>query len=177
MAYAETKSVVALCRNILQGVTDFTASTAPSIDEVEMWLSSGCSIIEARLSGEGYSVPPTTTAVVYDWLAQLNSLYAASFAEMSRVNVTLGPGERTRGQVFEKMFWDGLDRLCNTDLTLVGLSRISDDKIYVGGTTETQKEIWEDDTDRVTPRLKRGMFNLEGTIRPDAQDTTDDYDT
>ncbi len=176
MSYGSGSGVASRCGNTLAGASNFSASTVPSSCAVNGWLSTACAIIESRLSGGGYSVPPTANTIVYDWLVDLNNLYGSAQVEMSRVNVTLGPGERTRGQVFEKMFWDGLDRLCSTDLTLVGLSRISDDAIYVGGTTETQKDIWEDDTDRVVPRFTRGMHNFEGTIRPDAQDVNSDND-
>lgn len=167
MAYGSSSGIATFCKNVLGGISDFTTATSPTLQAVNMWLTAGCSIIEARLSSEGYSMPPAESSVVWGFLAELNNLYGAARVEMSRVNVSLGPGERTRGQVFEKMFWDGLDQLSRLDLTSVGLSIDSSMKIYVGGTTDTEKDTWEDDSDRVQPRFKRGQFNFPETIRPD----------
>ncbi len=166
-AYASASDVANRCRNLLGGVSNFSSSTSPTITAVNGFLSSACSIIETFLLSCGYSVPVTEDTAVYGWLSELNTLYAAAQAEMTRVNVTLGPGERTRGQVFDEMFWKGLKRLAEGDLTFAGLSRTSTAKIYVGGVSQDDKDTWEDTTDRVRPRFTRGMFAFDETVRPD----------
>ncbi len=116
-------------------------------------------------------MPPAVSSGIYGWLADLNNIWAASKVEFSRTTATVGPGERTRGQIFEQQFWAGLDKVCNLDLTLMGLSRVSNDKIYVGGTTDTEKDTWEEDTDRIKSRFFRGQFAFSDTIRPDDSTT------
>lgn len=167
MSYGQTRGIAGLCPNLISGSTDFSAISTPTLSQVEAWLSSGCAIIESRLSGQGYSVP-VGTGVVYDWLAMLNELYAAAQAEKARTNVTLAPGERTRGQVFEDDFWKGLGKLLEQDLTAVGVARRGDDKMYVGGVSYDDKEEWTDDSDMLPPRFRRGMYAFPGTLRPDA---------
>ena len=174
MAYSKTDMVAALCLNILDSDTDFSTTSHPTADQVDVWLSSGCSIIETHLSSWGYSVPPGSSSGVWYMLADLNALFGAARAELSRVNVTVAPGERTRGQVYNDMFWKGLFELRLLDLTEMGLSRRSGDKIYVGGVSKDDKDTWVDDDDRVEPRLRRGMFKMPGSVYPDGSDDADD---
>lgn len=166
MAYTTASAVGALCRNILGEFVTFSESSCPTLQQVNGWLSTGCSIIEARLNGAGYSTPVAVTAGVYDWIADLNTLFAAARTEMSRSNITLGPGERTRGQVFEEYFWRDLDKLVNTDLSGLGVSRASRGILYAGGISVDDKQTWEDDTDRVTPRFSKNQFKFVETIDP-----------
>ena len=167
MSYGTPTGVGGLCYNLLGGKTDFSTSTTPTLAQVEEWLSSGCSIIEAKLTSVGYDVPPAANTIIYAWLADLNNLWASSKAEMARTNITLGPGERTRGQVFEEQFWRGIRQLLDGDLTFAGLSRTSTAKIYVGGVSQDDKDTWEDTSDRVKPRFFRGQYAFDETIRPD----------
>lgn len=167
MSYGSASSVASMCSNLISAASNFSASTVPSACQIAVWLGSGCAIIETRLSGAGYSIP-VSTGVVYDWLAMLNELYTAAQAEKARTNVTLAPGERTRGQVFEDDFWKGLDKLLAQDLTAVGVARRGGDKMYVGGVSYDDKEEWTDDSDIIPSRFTRGMFKFPGTLRPDA---------
>ena len=167
MAYASGSDVAAYCTNILGGQTGFSYSSCPTISAVNGWLSSGCSIIESQLSGHRYSTPVGAGTAAYDWLKNLNALYAAGNVEMSRANVVLAPGERTRGQVFLEMFWKQLEELCRGDLSLAGLSRSSYGKLYAGGISVSTKQTYETDSDRVEPRFGRGMFSFPGTIDPE----------
>ena len=137
-------------------------------EEVDAWISSGCGVIESQLNGHGYSTPVASGTGAFDVLRDLNALFAAARVEMSRVNVTLGPGERVRGQVFDKMFWDQLAMFMSQDLTLLGLTRSTQGKLYVGGTSITEKQKQEKDSDRVEPRFHRGIGRFPGTIRPDS---------
>lgn len=169
MAYATTSNVAKLCLNLADGWIDFTTETKPAISDVQTWLSSGCSIIETKLSSWGYSTPVPTTSALYDYIRDLNTFYAAARAEMSRMTATTMPGERTRGQVFDRMFWDNLHRLEEMHLSggLVGAGLTVSStagEIYVGGISETDKEVYSDNTDYVEPRFKRDKHKIGGTL-------------
>lgn len=167
MSYSSASSVASLTRN-LTGNKQYSTSTCPTINEVNQWLSSGCAIIESRLAGCDYSVPVTGGTAAYDWLGQLNTLYAAAWAEMSRTTATLEPNQATKGQIFLEEFWNQLDMLCKGDLTLAGLSLVSAGRgaIYAGGTMVSEKRIWERDSGRVKSRFSRRMFRTPGTLEP-----------
>jgi len=166
MPYASVDQVAALCRNLLGTATQFGSSTSPTVYEVESFLSSGCSAIEIRLSAAGYDVPVAAGSRAYDFISHLNTLYGAAYAEMSRTNVVLGPGERTRGQQFLAQFNNEIDGFISLDLTGMGISRSSRGEIYVGGTSKADVNSNISDTDRVPPRFFRGMLQTSGTLEP-----------
>jgi len=179
--YASASNVANYCRNLLGDSASFSSSTSPTLTAVNTWLSSGCSIIESRLSSYGYSIPVSTGTTLYDWISDLNTLYAAARAEMSRINVTLSPGERTRGQVFEEMFWKQLDQWKSMDLTTTGATNntssnsILGQTLWVGGTSVASKDSYKDASDRVKPKFSKGMFNMPGTISQNsAESETED---
>jgi hypothetical protein len=170
--YASASDVAALCRNLLGSQVSFGVSSSPTLTEVNKWLSSGCSIIETKLKGTC-----TTGTTAYDMVSGLNALYAAGQAEMSRINVTLSPGERTRGQVFLEQFWKELKEIAKLDLSSLGLSSLvtggGGGILYSGGISATDKYNVESNTDRVTPRFGRGLHRTSGTLDP----LGEDYDT
>lgn len=166
MAYASASDVAALTKNILGSETMFSDTSKPTIAETDNWLSSGCSKIETMLNSWGYSTPAASTSAIWGTLKDLNTLYAAGRVELARTNVTLTPGERTRGQVFLKMFDDDLKDLEKLDLTPLGLSRSSSDDVYVGGISISDKQTQETDSDRVDPRFTRGQMKFPGTSDP-----------
>jgi len=169
MAYASGCDVGAFCRNLLGAAgPNFTDDTNPTLLAVDTWLSSGCAVLETKLKSRGYSTPVASTVSAYGWLTNLNALYAAARAEMSMTTVGLRVGERTRGQVFDKMFWDELERMLEMDLTMAGIARSATGTVYVGGIGVADKDSYEDDSDRVSPRFGRGVGAFPGTIRPDA---------
>ena len=157
MAYASASNVAALCRNLLGDNTDFSTSTSPNLVSVNSWLSTGCSIIETRLTSIGIAAPVTGDTTVYQWVSYLNTLYAAAQAERSRINTIISPGERTRDMVLERDFWAGLDRLSEMDLDGAGLTK-SYKAVYIGGISIADKESREDNSDRVVPRFYRNRF-------------------
>lgn len=181
-AYASASDVASLCRNLLGSDYTFGSSSSPTITAVNSWLSSGCSIIESKIANAGYNTPIASNTILYKWLSDLNMLFAASRAEMSRINVTLSPGERTRGQVFEEMFWNQLNSLTTDfDLTTVGATpntstnSILGQTLWVSGTSIASKDTYKDDSDRVKPRFSAGMFNMPGTLdQNSAESDTDD---
>lgn len=179
MAYANTYQVAALCRNILGSADQFGTSTSPTIVEVQDFLTSGCMIINTHLNSWGYDAPPASTTSLYGMLSELNTLYAAGRAEMTRSNVVLGPGERTRGQVFLGEFWAALKLLSSMELTGAGGTKPGAGTtpgagagafLYVGGISYADKSRVESDTDRVKPRFERDMFRFEGTVSPQDED-------
>lgn len=167
MAYSEPGHVAALCMNLLSGgSTAFSTSSCPTLSNVQTWLSSGCAVIEGYLSGHRYSMPVASTAGAYSWLTNLNTLYAAAMAQSSRQSATIMPGERTVGRVYMDQFWSELKILAGLDLTTMGVTRSTVGKLYAGGISLSDKELYEDDTDRTPPKFAKGMFDFPGTIRP-----------
>lgn len=165
-AYCSASDVEGYTINILSGASGFDTSTSPTLAKVNQWISSGCGIIETTLAGAKYVVPVASGTAAFDWLRNLNAYYGAAQVEFSRTNITLGPGERTRGQVFDQLFWQGLDRIVKGDLTLSGLSRTPSGKLYVGGISRSDKQTVESDSDRVPSRFGRGQFASPGRIEP-----------
>ncbi len=172
MPYSSASNVASYCKNLLGEEYEFTYTTTPNIDQVNFWLSSGCSIIESCLNDNGYVTPVSASSAAYLWIQEIESLFAAARAEMSRTNVVLGPGERSRGQVFEEMFWDELDRLCKRDLTRNGVAKATSGKIHVGGISRARKTVVEQDGDRVQPRFERNQFRFPDTIDPGGRDSS-----
>lgn len=166
MAYAAASDVASYTQNILGSENQFNTSTSPVMHRVTQWLSSGCAVLETHLNQKGYSTPVASGTVAYDWLRDLNALYAAARVEMSRTNVTLAPGERTRGQVFDEMFHRDLQRFMEGDLTIAGVTRSTSGKLYAGGISVSDKQIKEANTNRVKPRFGRGMHRFPGVIDP-----------
>lgn len=166
MGYSSASDIAAMCPNLLGSASAWSESTEPSRTAVNAFISSGCAIIEGKLQGWKYDVPVPSTSTLYGWLKDLNMLFASARAEMSRTVETVSPGERTRGQVLLEQFWSGLKELASQDLTLVGATRVSTAPIYVGGISQDDKDDWDDTSDRVKPRVRRGQFDFPGTIRP-----------
>ena len=166
MAYASASQVGSYTRNILGEFPTFTQSSCPTITQVNGWLSTGCAIIEARLAGAGYSVPVSAGVRAYDWISDLNAVFAAARAEMSRTVSTISPDERTRSSVLEDMFWSGLDQLSEIDLSSMGIDRASRGQMYAGGISVADKQTQEDDSDRVKPKFSKGMFRFPETVDP-----------
>ena len=161
--YSSASNVAFLTPNLLSGASSFAESTKPpSGSAVDFWLSSACGIIETELSSHGF-VTPVPAGAVRDRLAGIETLYGAAMAEMARANVRLGPGERTRGQVFMEMFDDQLESLLKTDLTLAGVGALSAATPYAGGISSSDKDLMESDSDRVKPMFKRELMRFPGT--------------
>lgn len=169
MAYCSASDVASLTVSILGSEDTFSTSTCPTSVRLNAWMSSGCGVIETYLGSDGYTTPPAVNTAIYDVLRNLNALYAAAYVELSRTNVTLGPGERTRGQYFLEEFWRQLKDLSSSqNLTHLGLSRSGQGAIYAGGTRVSEKQVWERDSGRVSPRFFRGLGRTPGTLAPGA---------
>ena len=171
-AYASASDVAFLCRNLLASASGFSTSTSPTLTAINGWLSSGCGIIETQLNAWGYATPVSENVALFDWLRHLNTLFAAGYAELSRLNITVSPGERTRGQLFLDQFNAGLKSLQSLDLIMVGASALDTGithlGAFVGGVSVSNKATHVADGDRVKPKFYVGVFNMPGTTKSDA---------
>lgn len=155
MAYATACQVFAYTHALIAPASAYDTSTCPTLDEVTTWLSSGCSVINARLGSVGYGAIPATSAA-YDLAAAANALYGAWMAERSRVNARVSADERTRADMFKRDFEFHLNQLVELDLGRMGVTR-ERSGVYAGGISVSDKATVAADTDRVTPRFKRDM--------------------
>ena len=163
MAYASTCDVYALTPGLVKPASAFDSATCPTLTQVQFWLSSGCSVINARLESVGYSAIGTGTTAS-ELAAAANALYGAWMAERSRINARISADERTRADQFKDDFEWHLDLLLGLDLSRAGVSQTS--KAYAGGISRSDKSTVESDTDRVTPRFSRGMYDNAEALRP-----------
>ena len=155
MAYASASDVAALCRNLANGGSTFDATTCPTGTQVNVWLTTGCAVINAHVSALGYTPPLTGDAG--EVAQQANACYAAWFAERSRHNARTSADERTRAEMFKKDFDELMKVIAALDLGRLGAEQTS--VAYAGGISVSDKETVESDTDRVSPRFFRGMFS------------------
>lgn len=153
MAYASASDVFAYTRALIAPSGSYDASSCPTLTDVNLWLSSGCSIINARLGSVGYGAIPATSAA-YNLALTANALYGAWQAERSRVNARVSADERTRADMFKKDFYDHLKDLVGLDLSRMGVTK-ERSGVYMSGISVSDKATVEDNTDRVTPRFKR----------------------
>ena len=72
--------------------------------------------------------------------------------------------ERTRADMFKRDFEWHLDLLLGLDLSRAGVSQVS--QAYAGGISKSDKSTVEADTDRMTPRFSRGMYDNAEALRP-----------
>ena len=141
---------------------------APASAQLVQFISSGCSLIETKLSSLGYTTPVGSDAGIFDFLGQLENWFVAWQAESARTSSRTSTKERSRADQFKKMFYDGLDSLEDMDLTLAGVNQdTADPGWYVGGISKGEKSAVASDTDRVRSRFGRGQFrNVDA---PDSQ--------
>jgi hypothetical protein len=169
MAYASASDVAVLVRNIMGTSASFDSATCPTLTQVNTWLTTGCGVINTKIAQYGYGPIPTSSEA-YGLAQQANAAYGAWWTERSRTLSTVRAEERTRADMFKKDFFDLLDLLCEIDLGSVGVAKSSGVKprVHAGGISVDGKDTLEQDTDRVTPRFKRGMFG-----NPEAVDAGD----
>mgnify|MGYP001596465617 CR=1 FL=1 len=160
MSYAgciRTAAMVPNLTNNASSIAEIATGVVPASAHYVLWLSSGCSLIEGALTAAGYSAPVPATAAAYDFVADLEATYGAARAEMARASPRSAMGERGRGETLMRQFQDGLKMLMAMDLTRMGVTQTG--KLYAGGISLSDKDTVASDTDRVTPRFERGMFD------------------
>ena len=160
MAYSSCQRVAQMIPNLLDGASDFdnmgTAAT-PGSAQLIRFMSSGCAIINAHLQSRGYGIPIGSTSVLYDWLSDVEANYVAYRAEATRSSPRSAAGERSRADMFKRVFDDELEMLMELDLTRMGATLTND--WYVGGRSKSEVDSVESDTDRVEERYKRSQFD------------------
>ncbi len=167
MSYASASDVSSLTRHLLGSASTFDTSSSPTLVEVTVWLSSGSSIINAKLASKGYDAIGATS-LAYEFARQANALYGAYIAERSRLSARVSKQENTRGDVFKSDFEDMLEMLVGLDLSRMGVGRsLGPPTPFAGGISREDKENYEADTDRIAPRFARGMFENSETQKPD----------
>lgn len=168
MAYASSSDVSSICPHLIGSTAStFDTSTSPTLAEVNAWLSSGSSIINAKLASKGYDAIGANSAA-FEFARQANAFYGAYMAERSRLSARVSKQENTRGDVFKSDFEDTLEMLIGLDLSRMGVSRSNAPPTpYAGGISQSDKENYEADTDRIAPRFARGMFGNAETQKPD----------
>ncbi len=166
MAYSTIEMVKALCPHL------FNQLNAPTDPDVRLWLDEGAAIIDGTLSSKGYSVPVAKTAKAWPILRNLESLYAASMAETSKLVASTSAGAQTRAESLEKKFDRRLEKLMLMDLSAMGVGYTS--LLYVGGISQADKDSVEDDSDRVMTAFSRGQHAYSAdTAEADEQTRSD----
>jgi len=158
MPYSTCAHCSSLIPNILSGASSFDglgAEIVPGSAALILFMSSGCSLIEATLHSQGYT--PAKGTILDDYLADIEANYCAYRAELVRGSPRTATGERTRADAFRRAYEDGLKNLKNMDLTRMGLEYSG--RFYVGGISDAERDSVESDTDRTEPRFKRGKFD------------------
>ena len=164
MAYASASDVASLTKNLVGGASSFDTSTSPTGTQVNQWLSSGCAIINTVIGSMGYGAIPESSEA-YGMVRDCNALFGAWRAELSRTNARTQPGERGRADFFKKAWDDCLDELKELDLSALGVPQTrTAGRVYAGGISKADKASVEGDSDRVTPRFRRGMFASKETL-------------
>ena len=171
MGYCTSCAVYSHVFSLVKPASAFDTTTCPSLNDITDWITTGCAVINTKLTSLGYSVPTASTAV-YEMLGQANAFWAAALAEDSRINARISADERTRGDRFMRQF-DNLMKLLGTmDLSRAGLSQVTAG--YAGGISVSDRASVESDTDRVKPRFKRGQFENPEAARASDSDSDDD---
>lgn len=165
MAYCTTCQVYSHVFSLVKPASAFDTSTCPSLSDVENWMTTGCAVINTYLSGKGYGLPSSGTAI-YEMLGQANALWAAALAEDSRTNARISADERTRGDRFYRQYEKLMAMFDKMDLSRAGLTQTS--VAYAGGISRSDKDSVNSNTDRVPGRFRRGQFR-----NPEAGDALD----
>lgn len=149
-------------------IDNMGAQVFPGSAALINFLSSGCSLINAKIRSLGYATPVASSTEIYDFLAQCEATYGAWQSEAARSSPRTAQGERTRADMFKRSFEDCLKLLETMDLSRMGLdpdASVTD--WYIGGISESDRDLVESDTDRTPTRFARGQF--ENSAARDAQ--------
>jgi len=124
-------------------------------------------MINAKLASRGYdSIGESSGA--YEFARQANALYGAYLAERSLLSARVSKQENSRSSIFKEDFDDMLEMLVALDLSNLGVTRgKAPPANFAGGIDKSDKQLTEDDTDRIRPRFGRGMFDNPEAEVPD----------
>ena len=159
MPYASASDVAAICHNLIGNIPNFTTTTCPTLVQVNVWLTTGCAVINSQLASKGLS-SISTTSEAYGVAQQANAAYAGWWAERSRISARVSKDERSRADMLKDDFDALMEVLLGLDLSRMGVTQTS--TAYAGGISVSDKSTVQSDTDRVKPRFSRGMLrNLD----------------
>ena len=166
MSYASASDVGALTRNLLGAASAYDTTTCPTLTQVNMWLTTGCAVINSKLAAYGYAAIPTTSGA-YGLAQQAEACYGAWMAERSRQSARTGDDERTRAEAFKKDFDYLLKLLSELELDRMGVDTVdATTLLYAGGISISDKASTEAEGDRVKPRFTRDMFKNPESLFP-----------
>jgi hypothetical protein len=154
MGYCTACDVYALVKNLILPSGSFDANTCPTLNDINSFISSGCSVIETDLADAGFGAIPLGS-MPYGMATTINAYFAAWEAESSRLSAMVQAGERTRADVFFKNWNAMLTILSTRDLSRAGVPAQSG--AYAGGISRSDKAAVSGNSDRVAPRFSRGM--------------------
>jgi len=100
----------------------FDGSSTPTSTEIDTWLDEGYSLINAALSGAGYSIPVSASADAYELLTALENLYGAAYALRAYGMETHHDEQENTSEVYLKDFRTRLKDLVAMDLTGMGVT-------------------------------------------------------
>jgi hypothetical protein len=172
-AYATATRVETLVGDV---ITDrkFTATTIPSVTEVNQFLTATGAEIDAALDFAGYTTPVsiTTDAIAYEFVTQLNAIGGAMYvlAQMPAQSYT-EPGEESPSQGRRQFLQQQWQR---------GIKRIEDKRLKASGLSDNRnlvKSGSSKDSDGVLkyPTFKRDLFDFPGSHTRQGADRTDTY--
>lgn len=158
-SYCAASDVAILTPMLTGGASNFSASTQPTLTQVEELIRDVAADLNAHMRMAGYSGSVVEGTDLYRSLKRLNTIGAAGMAEITRIVDTLSAGERSRGQVLWRMYERQREALLARDLSSLGMG-LDTVGPYAGGALVSDKEKDEKDSDVVAPRFKRGKFRF-----------------
>lgn len=149
------------CRHLTNSGT-FGTMTAPTLSQVEQYITWGHADVVNLLVRYGYGTATPTTPAALEWLEKMNALRACMNIEMSYPITEWGqPNERMA--MFKEQWEEGKDLLASGNLGDIGLtvgaSGSKSSKLAFTGTSFSRKESRKADTDRVAEKFTRGFGN------------------
>jgi len=171
-SYCSSCDVAAFAPMLTRGGSNFTTSTSPALAQVNRFIQWITADMHTHFYAEGYSGSAAADSTMYDQMIMVNALGAAATAELTRIAGTINLKERTRGQVLWRMYEQQRNALTQSDLSQAGFG-IDNVGPYAGGTSISDKQLDETDTDLTTPRFFREQFRSPGTVfdSPDTEET------
>lgn len=100
----------------------FDASSTPTSTEIDTWLDEAYALINAALSGAGYSIPVSAAAGAYALLTALENLYGAAYTLRAYGMETHHDEQENTSEIYLKDFHRRLKDLTLMDLTGMGVT-------------------------------------------------------
>jgi N-acetyl-anhydromuramyl-L-alanine amidase AmpD len=160
--------VEAYARHLTNSGT-FDSTTAPTLDQVQGFITDGYNLLNSLLARYGYGTAQTDTEVVAA-LQPYNVFYAVAQVELCQPSVGGRPAEETRWYQFQKLFETAEEFVSSPEFARLGatVDNRALAQLAVGGVSIDRMDTVEDDSDRVIPAFTRKRHTYRG------QDVTDE---